>query len=233
MINEYTKAPRIYGDYDLTVGSEVILNDDHCHYLLSVMRRDDGDYIRIFNGKDGEFAGKLVKKSKKSALIHINHKIYDQKDEKYKKSLYFSPIKKDKMSFLIEKSVELGVTDFYPIISDHTENRKFNVDKLHRYMIEGAEQCERLTIPILHEAQSIDDIATLDTPIHCAMERQDKPFFAPNTNQDIACLVGPEGGWSKREIELLLNAPNIAPVSLGTNILRAETAAICMLARLL
>lgn len=137
------------------------------------------------------------------------------------------------MSFLIEKSVELGVTDFYPIISDHTENRKFNVDKLHRYMIEGAEQCERLTIPILHEAQSIDDIATLDTPIHCAMERQDKPFFAPNTNQDIACLVGPEGGWSKREIELLLNAPNIAPVSLGTNILRAETAAICMLARLL
>ena len=232
MVMDYTKAPRIYGDYDLDVGHAIALNDDHCHYLLSVMRRNDGDIIRIFNNKNGEFIGKIVKKSKKLADLHIIECILLPKLQITRKKLYFCPIKKDRLGFLIEKCVELGVTDLCPVISDHTENRKLNSDKVQKQIIEAVEQCERLDIPQLHNPTTIDAITQMETQIYCAIERQDAALFAPDNKSDCACLIGPEGGWSAREIELLSNAKNIVAVSLGDTILRAETAAICMLARL-
>ena len=235
MVHNYTKAPRLYGQYALEIGTSITLNPDHCHYLLSVMRRDNGDTIRIFNEKYGEFAGKIIKKSKKIAYLDVFEQIKCAKKQETTKNLYFSPIKKDRLSILIEKCVELGVTDLHPVITDHTENRKFNADKAQKQIIEATEQCERLDIATLHPMIKIDDVPHIDAPIHCAMERYDAQLFGVQVTagSNYSCLVGPEGGWSAREIDLLSNAPNIIAVSLGDTILRAETAAMCMLARLL
>lgn len=234
MVSNDTKAPRLYGDYDFNTNAPMPLSDDHNHYLLSVMRRQDGDKVRLFNGHDGEYIGTIEKTSKKAALITNIEQTRQQLQNDHKKTLYFPLIKKDRLAFMIEKAVELGVTDLVPFTSDHTDSPRFNADKTEKHIIEAAEQCERLTIPTLHPICTLDDILSLGTAIHCAIERD--PDLSPlpipcDTRVDYACIVGPEGGWSARELELLKNTRTIIPASLGDNILRAETAAIYMLAR--
>lgn len=231
MTRKTTKAPRIYGAYDLKIGNTVPLTDDHCHYLLSVMRREDGDVVRVFNGTDGEFLGEIAKTGKKNASLNITEQLREQCETSRKVHLYFAPIKKDRLGFLIEKVVELGVTDLHPILTAHTENRKFNPEKVHKQMIEASEQCERLDIPTLHDVCSLADLIDVSVPIYAALERCEATIFMP-TAGDVVCLIGPEGGWHGDEITFLQGLDNVTPVSLGNNILRAETAAMFMLSRI-
>lgn len=230
MVQDITKAPRIYGNYPLAVGTPCQLNDDHNHYLLSVMRKNDGDAVRVFNGRDGEFLGHIEKIGKKAAHLIITQQLYNQPEQTQKIALYFAPIKKDRLGFLIEKSVELGVTDLHPVMTDHTENRNIRADKMEKQIIEAAEQCERLDIPTLHPAITLDQLP--NRVIFAALERQDATRFIPTQNNDIAVMIGPEGGWSDKEIAQLSKMDTIRPVSLGERILRAETAAIYMLSRI-
>ena len=144
--------------------------------------------------------------------------------------LYFAPIKKDRLGFLIEKSVELGVTDLHPVITERTQNRKANPDKIQKQIIEAAEQCERIDIPRIHPVISFRDLP--DTPIYCAQEREGAALFNPAPSDEISILIGPEGGWSADEVKTLSSSANISAVSLGSRILRAETAAMFMLSRL-
>lgn len=231
---EQTKAPRLYGDYDLSVGGTVTLTDDHNHYLLNVMRKSDGDYVRLFNGRDGEFIGTITKTTKKAAKITVTDRLRPQDDATRQVHLYFAPIKKDRLAMLIEKSIELGVTDFHPVITAHTENRYLKDGKIRKQMIEAAEQCERLDMPQWHNTIDIRGLPD-SMPVYAALERSDAPPFTPtqvSAADPIAILIGPEGGWSAQERIFLNKHKTVIPVTLGPRILRAETAAFFMLSRI-
>jgi 16S rRNA (uracil1498-N3)-methyltransferase len=196
------------------------------------MRLKDGDIIRIFNGQDGEFTGLLSQTSKKSVSLISLTKIYEQPIEVRKIHLYFAPIKKDRLPYLIEKSVELGVTDLHPIITERTENRHLNLEKLDRYIIEASEQCERMNVPKLHPSITLMK-SNFITPTYAAVEREDGlPLFQPKDNSDLGIIIGPEGGWTQLEKTILQTHPSIIPTSLGSRILRAETAAVFMISRI-
>ena len=227
----YSKSPRIYVTDDLSSCNNILLSRDHSHYLMNVLRKNDGDIVRIFNGRDGEFSGKIAVESKKTITLKWLEKIKDQPKPSRRIHLYCPPIKKDRFAFLIEKAVELGVTDIYPIATDRTQNAKINSDKIERYIIEAAEQCERLDIPTLHNLNNLK-YCNFETNTYCAIERHDAPLFHTQTDSDTAIIIGPEGGWTNDEIEYLTNHDNVTIVSLGENILRAETAAIFMLSRI-
>jgi 16S rRNA (uracil1498-N3)-methyltransferase len=233
MIQDYSKAPRLYVDNDLGEGVTLSLSTDHAHYLMSVMRKGAGDFIRVFNGRDGEFIAQLSPQSKKSAELKNLSRIKIQKKSETKIHLYCAPIKKDRFSWMIEKAVELGVTDFHPIITDRTENRKMNIDKITKYIIEAAEQCERMDVPIFHPAISIRQCDFVN-PTFAAIERNNETslFQSQINSKDIGLVVGPEGGWTQDEIDFLLSHKNITPVHLGDLILRAETAAIFMISKI-
>lgn len=233
MKTDQTKAPRLYCDTSLGQGVAAPLGDEQSHYLLNVMRRQDGDHIRAFNGRDGEWMTRLVKIGKKSALLQCEELIAAQYTPAHKTHLFFAPIKKDRLSFLIEKSVELGVTDLHPVISDRTENRHLNFDRLQKQIIEAAEQCERTDIPVLHDTAPLASVSDTDFPVIAAIERDDDIPFMPITTTPATCgyVTGPEGGWTASEIAFLKQCQNIRPVHLGRRILRAETAIIYMLAR--
>ena len=132
---------------------------------------------------------------------------------------------------MIEKAVELGVTDIHPITTDRTQNAKINSDKVKRYIIEATEQCERMSLPTLHTITKLTD-CDFRPNTFAALERQHLNVFQGNIKDDITILIGPEGGWSGDEIDYLSNHKNITAVSLGDNILRAETAALFMLSRI-
>ena len=196
------------------------------------MRKQGGAPLRLFNGVDGEWLACITNMGKKASEVTLDECVKEQPDERRSVHLYFSPIKKQRMDILIEKAVELGVSDLHPVLMNRTVLRKLNIERLNAQIIEASEQCERMDIPTLHPACTFDEvIAELERPVHVCLERSDKTkALSPcDMGGDVAFLVGPEGGFDDHEIKAILASEKTVPISLGENILRAETAVIACL----
>ena len=232
MDKDHTKYPRLYVDSNLE--DTVISNQNQSHYLTNVMRKKTGDSVRIFNGRDGEFLAIIDRINKKSVTLRIEKRLRPQTPQIKRTHLLFSPLKKKRMDFVIEKCTELGVTDFHPVITQHTEVRSLKQERIELQIIEACEQSERVNIPQLHTPVSLSQkITQWDGPtIMSGIERCDAPVLWSLPMKDrSAFLVGPVGGFTQGERDMLMCAPNIQPVSLGDHILRAETASmICLCA---
>jgi 16S rRNA (uracil1498-N3)-methyltransferase len=224
-------VPRLYLTVDLIAGHDASGSDSHAHYLRSVLRKSPGDQLTLFNGRDGEFTATIATLAKSAATFTVTAQLRPQTPEP-DLTLAFCLLKRDATDLVIQKATELGARDIRPLTSDRTNTPRINLDRLKTIAIEAAEQSERLTIPTVHPPQDLHTLlATWPKTRHlaAALERAAAP---PPTSQT-ALLVGPEGGFSPRELDALHAAPFIQPVSFGPRILRAETAAIAGLATLL
>lgn len=233
-MTDHTKSPRLYLDAPLNEGQTLALTDAAHHYLKNVMRAETGDDVRFFNGRDGEFAARIETIEKKCLTARLEKQLRAQKNPARRVHLLFAPIRKERMDFLVEKAVELGATDLHIVLTQNTDQRKTNEDRLTAQIIEAAEQCERLDIPALHAGEDLFKKLkswNADIPLFAALERTEA---APLEKQigDCALLIGPSGGFTSGEKERLCALPFLRPASLGDNILRSETAALCGLARL-
>jgi 16S rRNA (uracil1498-N3)-methyltransferase len=220
---------RIYLNQELEAGNLLLLDDKIHHYLINVMRSKIGYQILMFNGVDGEFSGIIKEINKKSTSIYIEKKLQEQSFCS-DLCLIFAPIKPHRLSFLIEKATELGVTKFIPVITKHTANRDINIDKLLLVAIEASEQSRRLDVPVIEKIQTLDKLLNSwdNKKIILCSEHETSTNIKEIT--DAHCLmVGPEGGFSSDEIENLVKHPMIKSCSLGERILRAETASIAAL----
>lgn len=226
---------RIYVQTELFVGQKVICDDKQSHYLLNVMRLKIGDEIYVFNGKDGEYCAKIESVYKKTCELNVSKKYgeYVQSPDVW---LLFAPLKKDNTDFVVEKATELGVRRLIPIITEYTSNLKPRTERLKLQVIEASEQCRRQDIPEVSEAETLQKtISSWDTSrklVYLDESMQSKPIKEQIQlcNAPIAILVGPEGGFSEKELEILRKLDYSYGVSLGKRILRAETAAIAAIA---
>jgi len=228
---------RIFIQNSINEGNEIILKDKDYHYAIKVMRAKLNDGIIIISNRNGEFFGTIIAINKKDCTIKINSKVRSFQETK---SLFlaFAPIKRIEM--IAEKGTELGITDFIPIQTRRTIVSKVNSDKFLSHVKEAVEQCERLDMPSLHEIIKLPKFLEILQPndilIFCN-ERTDstennaikvlqrlKQEYKKNGN--IYILVGPEGGFSTEELFIIENHKNAHSISLGSNILRAETAVI-------
>ncbi len=199
------------------------------------MRVAEGQVVRVFNGRNGEFVGRIERVDKKQIEITLENRIREQQDPRHRVHLLFTPLKKERMDFLIEKAVELGATDFHPVLTQNTDIRKINDDRIRAQIIEAAEQCERMDIPNLHDATDIlPKMAgwAKDIPVWAGIERMGVEPMPRGTEQDCAVLIGPPGGFTTEEKSDIVGRPFIRAVALGKNILRSETAAIAALSLL-
>lgn len=224
------KKIRIFLNENLNEQSEIILSKDQSHYLLSVMRLKVGQKVLFFNGNDGEFYGIINSIEKKKTTIKILSKEREVNDQQ-KVVLAFCPPKGNKLDFLIQKSTEIGVKEFVPVISDHTINRKINIDRLKKIIIESAEQSNQIQLPNLQNPLSFDsfvnnfskstilfaDINSLNSSLEEIIEKKQSNYIL---------FIGPEGDFSSKEREVILQNKNFKSFSLGSTILRSETAAI-------
>ena len=193
------------------------------------MRKNNGDTLRLFNGRDGEWLAAIDFTNKKQATAKPFEHFKQQPKNEPGIHLLFAPIKKSPMGFLIEKAVELGVTDLHPVITARTENRKVNTEKMQSHVTEAAEQCERLSVPKIHEARKLTPaLQDWDTSlnIHWCAERMEGTQNLNACKTANAFLVGPEGGFDESENAYLQSLNFITPIDLGEQILRAETAAL-------
>lgn len=225
------RLPRLFVTDDLVQGEITTLGEENTHYLKNVLRRKDQSEIRVFNGRDGEFLAKLDFSDRKIARIKIGQNIRAQKQRLSDIHLVFALIKKDRMDFMIEKAVELGVTHFHPVVTRQTVIRDLNLSRLERQICEAAEQCERLDQPALNPLLKIEELLKDwpdHIPLYAAIERVDAPYIAAIALEagPHALLIGPEGGFSDEEKDFLSHNEKIKSVNLGPQILRAETAAL-------
>src|SRR5690606_15215053 len=127
--------------------------------------------------------------SKKSGTAQLLERLKPQPKTQTTVELYFAPIKKNRMDMLIEKSVELGVSAFHPVITSRTENRKLNLERIGKQIIEASEQCERLDIPKIHAPVNFNRLPA-DTKILCCLERIDAVNLNTIKQLDWAFLIG-------------------------------------------
>ena len=223
---------RLYIDSPFEEGVLLSLSPDQGHYLMHVMRLQSWDPVHVFNGRNGEWCG-AFQPHKRTVHILLKSQVKVQVAQQGP-GLIFSPLKPKRLEFLVEKATELEVQNLYPATMDHTSYAWMKVEKIQSYAIEAAEQSERLTVPEIAEMQKLPALLKgwdPECPVFWAAERSDHPPLTAvlENVQSPTFLIGPEGGFSEKEVQLLQDLPFVIPVSLGATILRAETAALMCL----
>ena len=232
---------RLFVQDDLRDGATVGVSAAQAHYLRHVMRRERGDPVALFNGRDGEWRGRIDGLGRGWCSIALEQRLRAQAAET-DLWLLFAPIKRARLDFLVQKAVELGASSLRPVFTRHTDVTRVNADRLRANVAEAAEQCERLTLPEVSSPQKLA-AALADWPegrrlLVCAESGDAPPLdavlqaarAADGADCDWAFLVGPEGGFAPSELDGFRKLAFLTPVSLGPRILRAETAAIAALA---
>lgn len=235
-----SKTVRMFLEAPFRPETPIALTPSQCHYLMTVMRLTQGNPVRIFNGQDGEWLAHLKGASRKQGTLVPSECLRSQ-DQEIFLGLIFSPLRQTRLDFLLEKATELGVTDFYPVLMDHSAISKVNPQRFKTLAQEAAEQCERLSLPCFHPLMSLGEALSLwektSYALWVAVERSGSlkafsaPFHGPDVSVPRGVLIGPEGGFSQREKTLLHQFPFMHRVSLGTRILRSETAALALLSQ--
>ncbi len=226
---------RLYVEAPLAEGADVALARPQVHYLATVMRARPGESVVLFNGRDGEWLARLAVLSRHEAVARPDSQIRPQTPEP-DLWLLAAPIKRARIDWVAEKATELGVSRLWPVITRRTQAERVNLDRLHAHMVEAAEQCERLSLPELAEPTALPRILA-DWPAERALLFLDesgngRPLAeaVAGPAAPLAVLVGPEGGFTPDERDMLAAHPHVRPVTLGPRILRAETASIAALA---
>lgn len=232
---------RLFVGPDLGAGLGVVPTRDQTHYLLNVMRLKQGDMVRVFNGRDGEWAARLDAVTKRSCLLALEEKTREQ-DALPDIWLLFAPVKRARIDFIVQKAVEMGAGRILPILTERTNVARVKGDRLAANAMEAAEQCGLLNVPEVTEPQSFtrlldqwDELAPGRRIIFCDEAAAPGGALALLTAAKqrpgpLAILIGPEGGFAPAERERLLNRDDTLPISLGPRIMRADTAAIAALA---
>lgn len=229
-----TGSIRLFVDAALSEeGVEVAATPAQAHYLGNVMRRATGDVLRLFNGRDGEWRARIAAIRKDRAGFVLEARLRPQAPEA-DIWLVFAPLKRDAIDMLAQKATELGAAALLPVLTERTNSERVNLARLSAIATEAAEQCERLTVPVIHPPRRLFDLLAdwpADRRLIAAIERADVPP-PPRLAGPAALLIGPEGGFSPAELDVLARHPLVTPASLGHLVLRAETAAIVGLALL-
>ena len=221
---------RLFVDHTLGEAQSVPLNKDQAHYIFSVMRKSIGETILIFDGNNGEWEASIEEISKKSGVLFC---IKQTKPQILPPDLwlFFSPLKKVRTDFIVEKATELGVAKIIPVQTEHTNVDRIKLSRLSAHAIEAAEQCGGTYIPKIEELQKINEVLDYFPPdrrlLFCDEKLKASELNLENLKKGKwAILIGPEGGFSEIERNYIKGLKFSFSISLGPRILRADTAAV-------
>ena len=215
------------------IQSELIsyLTREQSHYVKDVMRLKIGDSFSVFNDQ-GEWNAIIENYEKDGARIKILKKVRNKKSEK-NVWLAFSPIKQNPLNFMIQKTTELGIQKFIPVICERSVVNDINIERIKKIIIESSEQSNRLSVPEITKKESLKNFLKLFPKDGCIIfcdincnKSNFRNILSKKIKGPVCILVGPEGDFSENERQLIIELNQTSPLSLASNILRAETAAI-------
>lgn len=224
---------RLFVEQGLGQGQEIALSREHAHYLFNVLRLSRGQFVTLFNGRDGAWLAEITQATKRGGALVCQHQSAPQQMPP-DLWLIFAPIKKARTDFIVEKAAELGAARILPVQTEFTNSERIRRDRLQAHAIEAAEQCGGTYVPPVAELQPLSKLlAEWDSAR--ALIFADEALVgqgraaATLPPPPAAILIGPEGGFSEAERARLRALPCIHPLALGPRILRADTAAVAAL----
>ncbi len=216
-------------------GTITLTDEKTLHQWRNVLRLKAGAEVVLFDGYGADYRSEIVALEKNEATCVIREVVENEVAPLRELVLFPALIKKDHFEWLLEKVTELGVSEIRPIVSERTEVKKVNVERARDIVKEATEQSRRGMLPRVYDAVSLKQALTAKQALHCiAFDRAGQALSRDDVgaNVKIGAFIGPEGGWSSRELELL-SEHNVPMYSLGTATLRAETAGVAVTALLL
>ncbi len=227
---------RLFVEGDLASGIILDSTSAQANYLRNVLRLGEGDEILLFDGKNGEWRARIAETGKRHCRVEVQDCIRSQSggpDLHY----LFAPVKRARLDYMIQKATELGVSAIRPVMTRRTVAARVKLERMRANAIEAAEQCGVLRVPDILEPVKLDKLLA-DWPagrklVYCDEEA---PLSSPLEalsgcpRGPLAVLIGPEGGFHDDERALLRAQSFVAPLSLGPRIMRADTAAVAVLA---
>ncbi len=232
---------RLYIDAPMGAGLRLPLSPAHSHYLGNVMRVGAGDCLSVFNGMDGQWQARIAVLGRKNGELVCEVQTAPQ-GVACDVWLLFAPIKKARPDFIVEKAAEMGMARICPITTDYSQTTRIARARLVAHVMEAAEQCGGTTLSV------VDDLARL-SEVLAGWDSERRILFCDermagesvsgwgdlppiSAGGKWAILIGPEGGFSAGEKDMLSAHPSVYRVGLGPRILRADTAAVAAMALL-
>ncbi len=216
---------------DITIGEPILLNREKSHYLLKVMRCRVGDALFVIDGRGGRYEAVVHGLSEPGALLVIKRKIAEDKHP-YNTVLCQSILKGSSMDEVIEQSVEIGIREIQPIITERTIVRDTNkLQRWRKIAEEASEQSGRSHLPVIHAPLSLAELVNSFVSLKNAeglvfiKEGADmqQTLRGGIPKEHYFLLLGPEGGFTDKELSVLSEI-RFKPVTLGKLTLRARTA---------
>lgn len=199
-------------------------------HIAKVLRKKEGDILFVTNGLGFLFKTEIaIASDSKCTVTIVSFK--KQEHPKFHLHLAVAPTKmNDRYEWFLEKATEIGVQEITPIICDHSERKVIKTERFDKILLSAMKQSNQYFLPILNEPIPFKEFVKKQFNgqkfiAHC--EETDKKTLksALKTNEDCTILIGPEGDFSVKEIEIALEKQFI-PISLGNTRLRTETAAV-------
>lgn len=208
----------------------VTIHDEEQQHIVKVLRMKDGEEIYVTDGQGNLASGKLLIEGKKAG-IEVSEIKTDLPGFSPKLHIAIAPTKNiDRIEFFVEKAVEMGVSEISIIITEKTERRNINIDKIRKQAIAASKQSLRFHFPMIHEVVKLTDFLQNTDPeytfvAHCHENLDRTDLKAIPQLEQLTFLIGPEGDFSEKEISFLAGN-RIKAVSLGNQRLRTETAGV-------
>lgn len=219
----------------------ITLSGSDLKHLAQVLRLRAGDVIQVFDGSGAEYDARLVDLGKREAHAEIIETRAADTEPRVRLTLFQGLPKAEKMDLIIQKTVELGVSMIVPVVTQRSvvrpDENKWDrrLERWNRIAAEAAKQCRRAVVPKVAAPVSLREALDVSGNAAAALvlyENEQKKCLKEllkcyNINKigDIALFIGPEGGFSKEEIDEMTGF-GVSAAGLGRRILRTETAAI-------
>ena len=224
--------PRLFVRHALSDGAILELDAGQANYLGNVMRLNVGAKVVLFDGRSGEWLGRIAEAGKKRMTLAVERRLRDL-ERVPDVWLAFAPVKRTQTDWLVEKATELGAARLIPVMTQRTVAERVKLERLETISIEAAEQCGRTVLPEIKEPVTLRKFLEerdATRALYFADEAGGEPAAASLKPGAALILTGPEGGFTDEERALIRSAENATAISLGPRILRAETAALAALA---
>lgn len=219
---------RFYVEHALG-GTEADLPEHVARQVTSVLRMKAGDRLALFDGSGPEWVGELIHGGK-SARVRLVERRDPAPLPRRAVTLCQALLKGERMEWVLQKGTELGISVFQPLLTERVVAQKEEVPaRWRRIVIEAAEQCGRSSLPALHAPVRLREaLQTEKNKALCWEGERGRTLWSYMSEEapgSVSLFIGPEGGFGDREVTEARAAGAIS-VSLGQQILRAETAAL-------
>lgn len=232
-------APRLFVTGALEAGQQRLIEGEQAHYLAQVMRRKPGDVVMLCDNETGEWLAEVEQVNRRKVMLFVRNR---QREREAVPDIWLCAalLKKPHFDMVLEKATELGVARIIPVLTQRCVADKLNAGRAEAIITEAAEQCARTTLPELEPVTPLSHLIAgwdPDRQLYFADEEGGMPLLQALSRHPSAArsalLIGPEGGFTRQEREAVRAMNNAVAVSLGRQVLRAETAAIAGLALLM